>query len=297
MGINTNGAALLLQAKQEGACFDRILTIGHLYLYVTLRQLERFAKRLNLAIDLPAVAQDAFADTFLRHFLGATSVECMDYSDYEGCTIIHDMNYPVDPAYHQRYDAVIDGGALEHIFSFPTAVANCMNMLKPGGALFVFTMCNNHTGHGFYQFSPELFFRLLDQERGFRMQAVILEQHPFPSSELTENRKCYSVIDPASLRTRVGLVCRMPVLMMVHAVKIAHKALFSSYPIQSDYQLAYTRTGDTAPAQGGRGNVRRVAKALIRKLPPTWQNYFIGMNELRTFSFKNKRFYRPWKPF
>jgi hypothetical protein len=32
-----------------------------------------------------------------------------------------------------------------------------MNMVKEGGSLFIFTTANNFR-HGFYRFSPELFF-------------------------------------------------------------------------------------------------------------------------------------------
>jgi 2-polyprenyl-3-methyl-5-hydroxy-6-metoxy-1,4-benzoquinol methylase len=53
---------------------------------------------------------------------------------------------------------VFDGGTLEHIFDYPTAIKNCMKMVKPGGHLLLTTPANNWFGHGFYQFSPELFY-------------------------------------------------------------------------------------------------------------------------------------------
>ncbi len=80
----------------------------------------------------------------------------LDCSDYEHCDIVHDMNRPIDPSHHGTFDVVIDGGSLEHIFNFPVAVANCMNLVKVGGSVFIFTPANNHMGHGFYQFSPDV---------------------------------------------------------------------------------------------------------------------------------------------
>ena len=74
------------------------------------------------------------------------------------------MNNPIDTVHHEKYDVVIDGGSLEHIFNFPVAISNCMMSLKKGGSLFMFTTCNNHTGHGFYQFSPELMYRIFQKK-------------------------------------------------------------------------------------------------------------------------------------
>jgi hypothetical protein len=34
------------------------------------------------------------------------------------------------------------------------------------------TPANNQMGHGFYQFSPELFFRVFSQENGYLLRAL-----------------------------------------------------------------------------------------------------------------------------
>ena len=41
MGIVYDFAAMLAMAKQAGTRFDRILTIGHLTLYLSRKQIER----------------------------------------------------------------------------------------------------------------------------------------------------------------------------------------------------------------------------------------------------------------
>ena len=61
----------------------------------------------------------------------------------------------------KQFDLVFDGGTLEHVFNFSTALKNCMHMVKPHGRFVSVTLPNNWCGHGFYQFSPELFFRAL----------------------------------------------------------------------------------------------------------------------------------------
>src|SRR4051812_42760851 len=157
MGIGYNSAALLGKAKENQHCFDKVLTIGHQNLCLSPRQIETLAQRHGLRLDAADYPYGVYADDFLKAFLGAQSVMSLDYSAFEDCDIVHDMNRPIDPSQHGTFDAVIDGGSLEHIFNFPGALANCMNLLKVGGSLFIFTPVNNHLGHGFYQFSPELF--------------------------------------------------------------------------------------------------------------------------------------------
>jgi SAM-dependent methyltransferase len=300
MGITLNNAALLLQAKQAGAKFDRILTIGRLRLYISPKALQRLANQHGVEFDRRLWSEGDYAETFFKVFLGSSEVDSLDYNQYEGCRILHDMNEPVAIDFHERYDAVIDGGSLEHVFNFPVAIANCMNMVKPLGRLFVFTMCNNHAGHGFYQFSPELFFRLLDLTRGFEVCDLILEKHPFPSNELTHNRHCYSVTDPARLGCRVGLVSSSPVVMMVHARRLATKPIYVTYPIQSDYALAYTHTEvepDRNDHRGLSGCLLETLKKIVRALPRGLRNHALGFYELRQYSFSNRRFYRRWRPF
>ena len=298
MGINFSYAALLARARESGVRFDDILTIGHLNLYLSPGQARRLARRFPAAASTQPLAGDRYADRFFRETLGARSVLSLDYSSYEGCDVVHDMNRPVETALHDRFDAVIDGGSLEHIFHFPVAIANCMNMVKVGGSLFLITMANNHAGHGFYQFSPELFFRVFQPENGYELQNVILEVHGFPGGELSAGTTCYSVTDPAELKTRVGLVTHSPVMMIVHAIKRESKPPFVSFPLQSDYasrfQIAQgTSSADSRPPAG---LTRNLARTIYRWLPAGLRNRIVGFRQLREYSLSNRRFYRPYDP-
>ncbi|WP_051358088.1 hypothetical protein [Rubidibacter lacunae] len=105
-------------------------------------------------------------------FLGAESIDSFDYSGYEGATCEHDFNQPISEDYHARYTVAIDGGTLEHVFNFPVAIANCMRMVEVGGHYLGLTPSNNLMGHGFYQFSPELYFRVLSPENGFSIEKM-----------------------------------------------------------------------------------------------------------------------------
>ncbi len=301
MGIVFTAAAILLKAKKNNICFDKILTIGQQKLYLSKKQLKILAKSYDLDIDLSDFTYgggDVYADKFFKKFLNAKSVESLDYSNYENSEIIHDMNYPIDTDNHEKYDIVIDGGSLEHIFNFSVAISNCMKLVKKGGSFFMFTCCNNFAGHGFYQFSPELMFRIFQLENGFTIKDVILEEHSFPRVELTQKSKCYSVIDPDVLKCRIGLVSKSPISMNVHAIKTETRSLFSNPPIQSDYTTKYAEylKGNSNLSKEKTTIKRRIVRWTLNILPQKVKDYLIGKRQLINYSFSNKSFFKRWYP-
>lgn len=94
---------------------------------------------------------------FLFKSLGFDLVESMDFSGYENPTYIQDLNNPVPDELLGKYDAIYDGGTLEHVFNFPGALENVHKMLKPGGVIIHSSPSTNHVDHGFYMFSPTVF--------------------------------------------------------------------------------------------------------------------------------------------
>ncbi len=298
MGILYSNAALLVKAKRRNVSFDNLLTIGHLNQYLSRKQLEQLARTGNLQVNTADLAQSEYADRFFETFLGAKNLTSLDYSDYQGSDIVHDMNKPIDPIYHEEFDAVIDGGSLEHVFNFPVALKNCMSLVKKGGSIFLFSMCNNHTGHGFYQFSPELFYRVFHESNGYRIVDVILEIHPFPGAELSTRSKCFSVKDPAQVNSRIGLVSRSPVTIMVHAIRTDTRPIFQEFPIQSDYKAQYARhaQGDNDERGGLTGALNALALKAFAHLPSQFEDYVRGKRQLWRCSVSNRRFYTRWYP-
>jgi len=292
MGIIYSNAALLLRAREAGARFDRTLTIGHQQWYVSPSQWDRLAGRFRMSLDPAVLKNQAYADPFFQA-LGACELESLDISDFEGSELIHDLNHPIPDSLAGQFDAVIDGGSLEHVFNFPVAIQNYMTLVRPGGNLFLFTMANNHCGHGFYQFSPELFFRILTPENGFAIQELILELHDYPGAELSERTRCYSVRDPATVGQRVGLVSSGPVMMMVQAVRTEHRPVLEDGPIQSDYAVRHEASES---AGTHRSRWRDWARRVKQRLPRRIQNAVDGWRQLRHYSIRNPAFYRPWDP-
>ncbi|MFM6220879.1 MAG: hypothetical protein ACKPDM_11010, partial [Dolichospermum sp.] len=137
MGLDSNGIKFILYAKSLEVDFSATATIGRQYLYIEPSGLKEILSSFNYQVDdknleLIFKENDGYAETFLR-YIGANIADSFDYSDYEGATHIHDMNLSIPDIYKDKYNVVIDGGALEHIFNFPVAIKNCMEMVKVGG--------------------------------------------------------------------------------------------------------------------------------------------------------------------
>jgi SAM-dependent methyltransferase len=276
MGLERFAAAILLKMRDDGVSFGRALTLGHQHVHLDAEQYARVRARAGAPPD-PAIPQ--YADDVLR-LLGASSVESMDYSGYEGATIVHDLNKPVPPTMHGQFDLVFDGGTLEHVFDFPTAIRSCMELVRVGGRFVTATIPNNFCGHGFYQFSPELFFRVLSPDNGFS----VVEMYVCEVGGRTRQ-----VMDPAVVKSRVELCNSRPAFLLVHARRDAAVPMFTKTPQQSDYVASWM--------DGKQGGATRTPAAW-KRLPVMKQlrRLKIRMDErsrLRERSLSNATIYKP----
>jgi SAM-dependent methyltransferase len=294
MGIEAFSLRMLCEARLQNASFTATATLGRQHLSVRAREIKAILRETGLtAPPLPPqnTSGPVFADLLLRELLGIEQLVSIDCSPYEGASVAHDMNLPIPEAHFNRYDAVIDGGTLEHVFNVPAALANCMKMLKPGGRFYALTPANNHCGHGFYQFSPEFFFRVFSAANGFEVEHLFAIEHPYPGIELSSRRKVYAVSDPATLGERVGLVTRHPVYLFVQAVKRAQVEPFVHHPQQSDYARAWSQAGKASGARSA-GGLGRWAE---RYLPYLLRRHIEGATQRwRQNTFSNRRHYRRW---
>ncbi len=236
MGLDSNGVKFLLYAKSLGINFSETATIGRQYLYIEPSELQEILSKFNHHIDneyLELIFQEnnRYAET-LFSYLGANNLYSFDCSNYENATYLHDMNCIIPDCYKDKYDVVIDGGALEHIFNFPVAIKNCMEMVKVGGHYLGMTIGNNFMGHGFYQFSPELLFRIFNKDNGYEIVNLL-------ALETATGSQWFTVKDPNELKERVTLVNHAPLYIFVIAKKIAEVAIFKNTPQQSDYAMIW----------------------------------------------------------
>lgn len=243
MGFDPATLQFLLNAEKVGLSLDRILTVGRQKLYMRAAEVARLYTASGRKCTPEAAAElwnreKGFAEPLLRH-LGAREVSSLDFSTYEDATIVHDMNQPLDARYHSQFSLVIDGGSLEHIFNYPTAMANCMQAVEPGGHLVVVTPANNLMGHGFYQFSPELLFRVLSPENGYRIKHMLVYESPW-------NGVWYEVPDPQELGYRLEFSNARPLYLIACAQRTEATVPFRKPPQQSDYVTLWKSDGNAA---------------------------------------------------
>ena len=302
MGINALHLKWLTQQIPKKNGEASICTIARQTSYLTDQELDRHLKYVGQEFQAskPLGGEDPI-DDILLHTFGGQEVTAFDVSDYEGASVRADLNYPIDRSLYESADLVIDGGSLEHVFNVTQCLYNYMNLIKVGGNLCIMTTASNYCGHGFYQFSPELFYSLFTEDRGFSVQSMVLMLHPYPSAAYGHS-KCYEVASPMAVQSRVGLMSRKAALVMVHAMKTKHVDLSSvPYPIQSDYLNLHLGENENA---GSGGLLVRSVKHVSNKYPlktianltPSLLDHMKGLRRKLNYSLANKRYYKRWVP-
>ncbi len=165
MGLAKGSMQLLLDEAAREPFQGTVVMLGRQSIYFTRDLLARCASVRGVTLHDVGDASEALtnphgdlsAEQFFRA-LGFTNVHSMDVSSFEGADLVHDINLEVPPELHNRFDVIIDGGTLEHVFHFPQALANIHSMLRPGGRVIHLSPSSNHMDHGFYMFCPTVFW-------------------------------------------------------------------------------------------------------------------------------------------
>ena len=263
MGLIFSDACNLL-ALRKGRYGGRVVTLGRQKTYLHPSDVRKLRGMVSDEVSLRWLSTYVwgdFADGFFKHVLKFDAADSIDFSEYESATLIHDLGERLPTELHGQFDLVIDGGTLEHVFNFPVAIENVMKLAKLDGYIYINTPCNNLCGHGFYQFSPELMYRIFSIGNGFEVEFVRVAVADYLSVELTTNHAVFHVEDPDKVRARVHIMNSKPTMMMVLARCVAVRPLFEQKVLQSDYVATWDDT--TAPTAGSSG-----IKRLVRRLFP-----------------------------
>lgn len=168
MGLPKPSALLLLREAARRPFSGTVATLGRQDILFDHAWLQRTAASMGVTLrptDItphrePALALRGFIsdDSFLKS-LGFAEIVRLDYSEFEAPDYLLDLNSPHTPDdLRQRFDTVLDGGTLEHVFHLPHALRHLFEMLKPNGRVIHFSPSANHLDHGFYMFCPTLFW-------------------------------------------------------------------------------------------------------------------------------------------
>ena len=282
MALDRRSLEFLAHSRTRGVDFSSCATIGRQGLGVSARDLREVCEIARCPItdeDAERLMDGGWLDPVLRQF-GTLELSTIDVSDYEGATYLHDLNSEIPSDLVERFTAVLDIGSLEHIFNVPIALCNYMRMVRNGGHLLLVLPTNNEAGHGFYQFSPELFYRALSPEYGFQIEGMYLlesgRRHP----------RWYVVMDPGAVGLRGQFRSRAATHLFIQARRIGPYLGFQPFPQQSDYAVAW----NAGHHPGAAGPLRRFTLPARQRLPRIWKDPLI---RLRQVLFPNLLHRRP----
>lgn len=230
MGIEIEGAEFIIQSLQRKKPINGI-TLGRQNLFFSSKAIKILLEKYGFHFEVSNKSDisNYYSEELFRH-IGVFEIDSMDFSSYENAKIVHDLNYPIPENFKSNYELVFDGGTLEHVFNFPIALKNAIDLLKIGGTFISFTPSNNYCGHGFYQFSPELFYRVFQPDYGMEIIRIQLFD--------VQSKVLYNIIDPEKIQERVEFQTLNPVLIFVEAKKIG-EFKYSQFPQQSDYLTSW----------------------------------------------------------
>jgi hypothetical protein len=127
MGVNYHAIHFLSFVKEKYGDFGFSITLGRQNLLLDQKTQKKFGiYNLRFLDEVPAT------------IFNSKTMDSIDFSDYEGANILHDLNLPVKDSLVEQYDTLIDLGTTEHIFNVPQALDNCVKLIKVGGKSFIF---------------------------------------------------------------------------------------------------------------------------------------------------------------
>ncbi|MGA1823343.1 MAG: class I SAM-dependent methyltransferase [bacterium] len=169
MGLAKGAAKVLCKEAYRKPFKGRILTLGRQDIWFTYPLLENIAREFGVELNnhTPITlshkpefqAKQYISDDCLFKALGFSECKSLDFSDYESADYIFDLNCPDLPRHlAEAFDVIIDGGTIEHVFHLPNALHNIYKMLSQEGRIIHIAPSSNYIDHGFYMFSPILFW-------------------------------------------------------------------------------------------------------------------------------------------
>ena len=288
MGINYKTAWLLASLSLDDSPIEKVdftktLTLGRQSFTLSQKECHILSRRYFSS----KICRDKYSEKYF-HLLArsrgsrAGYVDSLDYSDYEGATIIHDLTTPISNDLKGLYTCVFDGGLLEHIWNYPIALRNAMDMIATNGHLIMVTPGNNMFGHGFYQFSPELFYSILSKKNGFTDTKVYLCNH---------NYQWFLVKNPRIIHSRTEVSPKWSNALLYIVSRKVGIVPDSIQAYQSDYEEIWAQNESGTLSQ----NTQSVAEKIHNNLPTAMRGIVRKLYESLTYNrlFKEK-FTRIW---
>jgi 2-polyprenyl-3-methyl-5-hydroxy-6-metoxy-1,4-benzoquinol methylase len=265
MGINIPTMQLFCCAKRIGVDFSETMMIGRQIVHAPRNAIDAILGVIGISQERASrILEGQFAEP-LFGLLGATHVSSLDVSDFEGATVIHDLNHPLPTSLANRFSVVLEGGTLEHVFNVTQAFKNCMEMVRIGGHFIHVNPANNYMSHGFWQFCPELIYRIFSRENGFQIKAILMHEHVLRGSGASFGQ-WYKVEDPAVQHSRIELMNVKRTFICTIAQRMEHERIFTRFPQQSHYVQAWKKASQRRPQSPSEFSIRRMIPGPVKRL-------------------------------
>ena len=227
MGMTFQTFDLLKKNIDEFGELGDVLTLGRLGNQIDKKKLKLLGLESNIAFF------EEYCDSIFTNYFGANLVHSIDNSNFEGANIVFDMNEELKDITKQ-YDTIIDIGTSEHIFNVNQSLKNISKLCKRGGRIIHCLPANNQCGHGFWQFSPELFFSLYDESNGYQSTKLHLID--------SYDDKTYWQINKKPKNERLELNSFTPLYIFVTTTKQSENIIQKAQ--QSDYDYVWNKKSD-----------------------------------------------------
>jgi hypothetical protein len=280
MGIGINELNFLIYIKNKKQ-LGNVLTIGRQEIHL---EKSRVVSALTKMERGNPYIHNQYCEDMLRDNFGAISVESIDNSNYENATHVFDLNKIIDNKILKEYDTIIDFGCTEHIYNISNALENITNLCKIEGQILHIVPANNMCGHGFWQFSPELFLSLYSIKNGYKNTEIYLNND-------SDFKIWYKVKEPEKgERINIKSTTKSNLYIIVKTIKSV-KTINDKNIQQSDYVELWKKI----KSDENNNKKNKYLKEYIKKskhmyfiLKPIY-NYIIELfNNNNKLSYKNK---------
>jgi SAM-dependent methyltransferase len=258
MGISRGAVTLLGMTLRQARRSGSVITFGVQKVEATHDEaLVRLSKAGIDPAPVPRSGDGRIPQDALFRMLGYDSAESLDYFAAEAPTHVHDLNRPIPASLQRRFDLVYDGGTTEHCFSVAECLSNVVRLLRNGGRVIHHLPLNNWVDHGFYQFSPGLFFDFYEAN-GFDELRMSLH---FMTGR-SESFISYDPCTDGSLPYQLGGRARS---LAFFSARKAHASDAIVFPIQGRYRRAFGEVKErSAPLQKLSG-LSRLRRSILKR--------------------------------
>ena len=287
MGIGLNTTHLLLGAFRnlDDLSTKRLLTIGVQDCHFTYPKLVNFLDRHGVQFRplpedeieyttgfkwIPTSERSTFENYVhqrtLFRLLGFSpnNIHSLDASDYEHPTIVHDLNVTLGDEDISGYDAIFDGGTLEHVFSIRDAFFNLIRLCNEGG-LIIHASPVDLLNHGYFNFTAELFEDVYTAN-GF--EKIFMKYVAIPLKDARSVDRYYLMFEPHDLMMTLQPYYNILIFTVFKRVEMKEFVV----PQQGQYRSSIWLQDDQ---KKGSGSVEARASKLRRAVVSAIDRHFL----------------------